>query len=86
MKIVFFGSSSFAVPLLEELAKNEEVALVVTQPDRQKGRSLKIAPTPVKSKAEKLGIKLYQPVKVNTEESVEILNQFHADLFVVASF
>lgn len=86
MKIVFFGSSGFAVPLLEVLVKSEDVMLIVTQPDREKGRSLKMAPTPVKSKAEELGIKAFQPAKVNTKESAEFLKKFNADLFVVVSF
>ncbi len=86
MKIVFFGSSNFAVGILEELARQEDVVLAVTQPDRQKGRSLKIAPTPIKSKAEELGIKVFQPAKVNTKESIEFLRQFYAELFVVVSF
>jgi len=86
MKIVFFGSSSFAVPILEKLAKSEEIVLVVTQPDRQKGRSLQIAPTVVKLKSEELGIKVFQPAKVNSEESIEFLKKFNADLFIVVSF
>jgi methionyl-tRNA formyltransferase len=86
LKILFFGSSNFAVPILEELAKKEEIILVVTQPDRQKGRSLKIAPTAVKSKAEELGIKTFQPSKVNSKESIEFLKRFKADLFIVVSF
>ena len=86
MKIIFFGSSSFAVPILEELAKNEDVILVVTQPDREKGRALKVAPTAVKSKAEELGIEIFQPDKVNTKEAIEFLGKFNADLFIVVSF
>lgn len=86
MKIVFFGSSNFAVPMLEKLAGNEDVVLVVTQPDREKGRSLKIAPTAVKLKAEGLGIEMFQPAKINTGESIEFLKKFNADLFIVVSF
>jgi len=86
MKIVFFGSSGFAVDILEELARNEDVVLVVTQPDREKGRALKKSPTAIKSCAEKLGIKTFQPVRVNTEESIEYLKGFSADLFIVVSF
>ena len=86
MKIVFFGSSSFAAPILEKLAKSEEIALVVTQPDRQKGRALKIAPTAVKLKAEELGIKTFQPPDVNSRDSIEFLKKINADLFIVASF
>ena len=86
MKIVFFGSSSFAAPILEKLAESEEIVLVVTQPDRQKGRSLQIAPTAVKLKSEELGIKTFQPAKVNSEESIAFLKKFNADLFIVVSF
>ncbi|MDP2921218.1 MAG: methionyl-tRNA formyltransferase [Candidatus Omnitrophota bacterium] len=86
MKIVFFGSSSFAVPILEELAKSEGVAMVVTQPDREKGRALKVAPTAVKSKAEELGIEIFQPDKVNTKEAIEFFKKINADLFIVVSF
>ena len=86
MKIVFFGSSRFAVPMLEGLVKYEEVVLIVTQPDRGKGRSLKIMPTAVKLKAEELGIKVFQPQQVNTKESIEFLKKFNADLFIVVSF
>ena len=86
MKIIFFGSSGFAVPILEALVKSEDIALVVTQPDREKGRSLKVAPTAVKSKAEELGIKVFHPAKVNSKESIEFLKNFNADLFIVVSF
>ena len=86
MKIVFFGSSSFAAPILEKLAESEEIVLVVTQPDRRKGRSLQIAPTAVKLKSEELGIKTFQPAKVNSEESIAFLKKFDADLFIVVSF
>ncbi|MCX5692267.1 MAG: methionyl-tRNA formyltransferase [Candidatus Omnitrophica bacterium] len=86
MKIIFFGSSSFAAPILEKLVKIEDIILVVTQPNRQKGRSLKISPTAVKLKAEELGIEIFQPAKVNSKESVEFLKKFNADLFIVVSF
>jgi len=86
MKAVFFGSSGFAVPVLEKLDGNAEIVLVVTQPDRQKGRSLKIAPTPVKSKAEEIGLKTFQPARVNSAGSVAFLKRFSADLFIVVSF
>jgi len=60
--------------------------LVVTQPDREKGRSLKVAPTAVKLKAEEFGIKIFQPQKINNKESIEFLKNFNADLFIVVSF
>jgi methionyl-tRNA formyltransferase len=86
VKIIFFGSSDFAAPILGELVKSEEILLVVTQPDRQKGRSLKITPTPVKLKAQELGLKIFQPVKINSADSAEFIKKFNADLFIVVSF
>ncbi|MFA5388404.1 MAG: methionyl-tRNA formyltransferase [Candidatus Omnitrophota bacterium] len=86
MKIIFFGSSDFAVPVLEKLAREENVVLAVTQPDRKKGRSLKTAPTAVKSKAKELGIKVFQPPLINSGESIRSLKSFNADLFIVVSF
>ncbi|MDP8230844.1 MAG: methionyl-tRNA formyltransferase [Candidatus Gorgyraea atricola] len=82
MKIVFFGSSEFAVPVLEGL----DVALVVTQPDRKKGRSQKISSTAVKIKADELKIKTFQSEDVNSKESIEYLKGLGADLFIVVSF
>ena len=82
MKIIFFGSSEFAVPALEGL----DVALVVTQPDRKKGRSQKISSTAVKMKADSLKIQTFQPEDVNSEKSIEFLKGLGADVFVVVSF
>lgn len=86
MKIIFFGSSDFAVPVLEALSRQEEVALVVTQPDRKKGRSLRVASTAIKESAAGLGIRVFQPDDVNKKESIECLKEIGADLFVVVSF
>ncbi|MFH1479567.1 MAG: methionyl-tRNA formyltransferase [Candidatus Omnitrophota bacterium] len=86
MKIIFFGSSDFALPSLERICKAEEVSLVVTQPDRKKGRSLKVAPTPIKESAQHLGIKVFQPEDVNLPEAIEYLKGFKSDIFIVVSF
>lgn len=86
MKIIFFGSSDFAVPVLEALKSKEEIVLAVTQPDRKKGRALKLSSTPVKEVASKLDLKIFQPDDVNSEDSVKRLKGFKADIFVVVSF
>ncbi|MFC1509290.1 methionyl-tRNA formyltransferase [Candidatus Omnitrophota bacterium] len=86
MKIIFFGSSDFAVSALEALKDKEDVQLVITQPDKKKGRSLKVSPTAVKKTAIELGMEIFQPNNVNTEDAIEHLNGFKADLFVVVSF
>ena len=86
MKIIFFGSSEFAVPILEALKDKEEVILVVTQPDRKKGRLQKLTSTPIKSKSDELGIKCFQPDNVNSKDSLAYLKGLSIDLFVVVSF
>lgn len=61
--VVFFGTPEEAVPTLHELAARHDVRLVVTQPDRPKGRSARPQPPPVKLEAERLGIEVAQPAK-----------------------
>lgn len=88
MKIVFMGTPDFAVPALKALAESakHEVSLVVTQPDRPRGRSGKPAPSDVKLCAEQYGIPVFQPEKIREEAAVEQLRRENADIFVVAAF
>ena len=86
MKIIYMGTSEFAVPSLEALAERHEVAAVVTQPDRPKGRSAKPAPSPVKEAAQRLGIEVLQPESAKKKEFSECLEQYGAEMFVVASY
>lgn len=87
MKIAFFGTSEFAVPSLDRLAASRHlVAAVVTQPDRKKGRHLRVAASPVKREAMKHKITLYQPDNASGKDSVDFLKQLDADIFVVAAF
>lgn len=87
MKIVFMGTPDFAVSALEALIQaGHEITLVVTQPDKAKGRSGALQFPPVKECALKHGIEVFQPVRIKTPENVEILKKYEADLFVVAAF
>ncbi|MCR4814700.1 MAG: methionyl-tRNA formyltransferase [Lachnospiraceae bacterium] len=87
MKTVFMGTPDFAVGALEALIKaGHEVKLVVTQPDKPKGRGKEVSESPVKICAEKYGIPTFQPVKIREEESVRFLKTIDADVFVVAAF
>ncbi len=86
MRILFFGSSDFAVPSLGVLMKNHEVLAVVTQPDRKQGRHLKIGQTPVKICAQENDIFVFQPNDINAPEVLGKIRDFNADLFVVVSF
>ena len=60
--------------------------MVVTQPDKPKGRGKEMQQTPVKECALKHNIEVFQPVKIKTPEAVEVLKGYGADLFVVAAF
>lgn len=86
MKIIFFGSASFAVESLKALIEKHEVMAVFTQPDRKKGRHLMLGLTPVKICAQENGVDIYQPDNVNDHKVIEQLKGFNADLFVVISF
>jgi len=60
-RVVFLGTPEAAVPTLEQLHRQHELSLVVTQPDRPKGRSKRPVPPPVKVAAAKLGLDIAQP-------------------------
>ena len=70
MKIVFMGTPEFAVPTLEALIEKHNVAAVVTQPDKPKGRGKKMILSAVKEKAVENNIKVYQPTKVRDGEDI----------------
>lgn len=88
MRIVFMGTPDFAVGSLQALSDSgkHEIAAVVTQPDRPKGRGNKMLMTPVKEYAQSKNYVVYQPQKVKTEEFVNILHQLQPELIVVAAF
>lgn len=86
MKIVFMGTSDFAVPCLSSLAAHYEVVGVFTQPDRPKGRGMKMVPTPVKAEAQKLGIAVFQPEKVKGQDALDTLRALSPDCIVVVSY
>jgi methionyl-tRNA formyltransferase len=87
MKIVFFGSGKFAVNILEAIHKEgHEVVLVITQPDRKKGRHLHLAETPVKTYAITHTLAIFQPENINQSESMDMLKKAGADIFLVVSY
>ena len=85
MKIIFMGTPDFAVGTLRSLAEaGHEITLVVSQPDKPKGRGHAMVPTPVRVVAEELGIPVFQPVKIR--EAKDVLEKTEADVCVVAAF
>lgn len=89
LRIVFFGTPDFAASILNYLLDAQvEVAAVVTQPDRPKGRSLQASPSPVKACLIERGLNIpvLQPEKASEAPFLEQLRHLGADLFVVVAF
>ena len=87
MRILFMGTSEFAVPALNQLIlQNFNIIGVVTQPDRPKGRGRKLSPSPVKSLAAEYNLQIIQPEKIKRKESVDGLLKLQPDVIVVAAF
>jgi methionyl-tRNA formyltransferase len=84
MKICFMGSMKFAAIILEALDKKYGVDLVVTQPDKPVGRKQVLKGTPVKEKAEDLGLEIFQPKQIKKEYQPIIEREF--DFIIVAAY
>src|SRR5699024_7514899 len=79
------GTPDFAVPILQALIRKDyEIVLVVTQPDRPKGRKKILTPPPVKVEAEKQNIPVFQPEKLKDE--YEHVLAYHPDLIITAAY
>jgi methionyl-tRNA formyltransferase len=87
VRIVFLGSGRFAIPSLEALLDaGHEVAALVTQPDREKGRGQALAPPATKPVAERRGVPVLQPRRVREPEAQEALRRLTPELQVVVAF
>ena len=87
MKIIFMGTPDFARSALEKIIEaGHEVVLVVTQPDKPKGRSGELQISEVKACALEHNIPVFQPVKIKDSANVLHLSSFEADIYVVAAF
>ncbi len=86
MKVIFMGTPDFAVPTLEALSKEHEVSLVITQTDKPKGRGKLMCPSPVKVKALELGIPVFQPENINTEDSIAKIREVEPDIIIVVAY
>src|ERR1700683_1728966 len=86
MRLIFVGTPAFAVPSLEALALAHEIILVVTQPDRPRGRSQEQAPSPVKQSALRLRSPVYQPERIKRPEAREVLASHAPEIMVVVGY
>lgn len=88
LRIVFFGTAELARASLAGLADANlfDLAAVVVQPDRPKGRDLKLLPPPVKAEALKRGLPVLQPAKARDSKFIEDLRQLQPELIAVAAY
>jgi methionyl-tRNA formyltransferase len=87
LRVVFFGTPSFAVPTLDALlASRHRVAGIVTQPDRPRGRGQKTSDAPVKARAAAAGLPVLQPTRLKDSAFLEQLAAMDADIGVVAAY
>ncbi len=85
--IIFMGTPDFAVPSLQALIQNGyDVALVITQPDRRKGRGRQLTAPPVKIKALELNLKLLQPAKLNEQKFLGQIRRIQPDYLIVIAY
>jgi methionyl-tRNA formyltransferase len=87
MRIVFFGTSNVALPILESLSRKFDILAVVTSPDAPVGRSQALTESPVSVLAKEMNLPLFKPEKVKGNiEFAEQLKVLNADIFVVVSY
>ena len=88
LRIIFMGTAELSCASLEKLAgdKNVSVVAVVSQPDKPKGRELKLTPSPVKVLAENLNLPVLQPLKARDEKFIGELRALKPDLMVVVAY
>jgi methionyl-tRNA formyltransferase len=86
VKIIFMGTPEFALDGLERLVAAGVVVAVITRPDRPAGRGKKPSPPPVKTRAEELGLKVFQPADPAGPEIRAAVREIEPDLFVVSAY
>lgn len=86
LKTVFMGTPEFAVPCLQRLIEISDVAGVVTQPDKKRGRGQKLSSSPVKAFAQQSNLAVFQPERIRDEDFMSQLESLSPELIVVVAF
>ncbi len=87
MRLVFLGTPEFAVPTLERLTEaGHEIAAVICQPDRPRGRGQELAAPPVKRAALRLGLSVHQPERIRTPEAIAWFAGLGAEAMIVVGY
>lgn len=85
LKVLFFGTPVFVLPMVGALYQYHTLVAVVTAPDKPVGRKQVLTPTPIKQKAQKLNIPVLTPEKLN-DQFIQQLKRIRPDLIVVAAY
>ncbi len=87
MRIAFFGSPEFALPSLIEIQKSDhKIDVVISQPDKPRGRKLIITPTPVKEKALEFNLSVLTPLNLNEDDFMQQYKSFNPEVNVVIAY
>lgn len=87
LRVGFMGTAAFAAPALQALrAAGFDIALVVSQPDRPRGRGQQLKPTPLKAAALELGLPVYQPARIREDGALERLASLRLDALAVVAY
>ncbi len=87
MKIIFFGSPSFAInPLQKILHSKHKISAIITVPDKEKGRGLNVGYSEVKKFGLENNIRVLQPINLKDENFINELKSLNADIFIVVAF
>lgn len=86
MRVLFLGTPDFAVPTLDAVHREHEVALVVAQPDKPAGRGMKMQAPAVATRARDLGLPLLQPPKIRTAELLDAIRALAPDVGIVIAY
>lgn len=86
MRLIFAGSSTFGLPSLQLLERQNVPLLVISPPDKAAGRNLRLQPCPVADYARRVGLDLFQPPDVNAPDSLSRIREFAPDLLITASY
>ncbi len=86
-KVVFLGTPEFAVNSLEKLVNSKyKPCLVITQPDKARGRKQKLQATPVKISSELYGLPVIQPLNINSDEVLEKISILRPDILITVAY
>ncbi len=87
MKIIFIGTSSFGVSILEKLISlKKDIVAVVTQPDRPGGRGKKLLSSPIKKLTANTGLNLFQPEDINSDSAAREIARLNPDLIILVAY